>query len=141
MRRSCCSRLFFVFLMLTGTLFALPQKSAIVYYAEDISYANVGAHDYIIVEPDNISPYTHGFKTYKKKIYAYVSLGEIGSERAYATQIKPEWKLSQNRLWNSTVMDVSNDAYHAFIYDKVIQPLVDKGYKNLFFDPLDSYQN
>ncbi len=141
MRRSCCSRVLFFFLMLTGTLFALQPKSAIVYYAEDISYANVGVHDYIIVEPANLSPYTHGFKRYKKKIYAYVSLGETVTERDYAAQIKPEWKLGQNRLWNSTIMDVSNDEYHAFIYDKVIQPLVDKGYENLFFDTLDSYQS
>lgn len=141
MRHSCCSRLFFVFLLLTGTLFAFPQKSAIIYYADDISYANVGAHDYIILEPDNVSPYTHGFKTYKKKIYAYVSLGETVSSRTYASEIRPEWKLKQNRLWNSTVMDVSNDAYHEFIYDKVIQPLVDKGYENIFFDTLDAYQS
>lgn len=115
-------------------------KSAALYYADDISYANLGLHDYIIVESDNISPYTHGFKTYKKKLYAYVSVGEAASYRKYYKALKPEWKLSKNTTWNATILDISNDDYHQFVYDKIIQPLVDKGYENFFFDTLDSYQ-
>ena len=45
-----------------------------VYYAENLSYTMVGVHDYIIVEPENINTYTHGFRTYKSKIYARVLL-------------------------------------------------------------------
>ena len=143
MKPLCYSRPLFTFVIVAllslSTVNAAQKKSAIVYYGKDISYSNVGIHDYIIVEADNISPYTHGFKTYKKKIYAYVSIGEANTYRSYFNGLKQEWKLTENKTWKSTVMDVSNDEYHEFIYDEVIQPLVDKGYGNFFFDTLDSY--
>jgi hypothetical protein len=57
------------------TLFAsLDKKSAIVYYGKNISYSMVGIHDYIIVKPENINSYRHGFKIYNEKIYAAVDL-------------------------------------------------------------------
>lgn len=126
-------------LLCLGLFAKAGDKSAIVYYGTDISYANVGLHDYIIVEADNISPYTHGFKTYKKNIYAYVSIGEAIESRGYFKDLKDEWKIAHNTAWKSTVMDVSNDDYHTFVYDNIIQPLIDKGYENFFFDTLDSY--
>jgi len=144
MKPLCCSRflftsIIFIFMSLS-TANAAQKKSAIVYYGKDISYSNVGIHDYIIVEAENISPYTHGFKTYKKKMYAYVSIGEANTYRSYFNGLKQEWKLTENKTWNSTVMDISNDEYHEFMYDEVIQPLIDEGYENFFFDTLDSYQ-
>ncbi len=142
MRHLCFSKiLLFLFLLSISSAYASQsEKSAAVYYGHDISYSNLGLHDYIIIESENISPYTHGFKTYKKKIFAYVSVGEASSYRAYFKDLKERWKLSQNETWESTVMDISNDDYHSFMYDNVIQPLIDKGYENFFFDTLDSYQ-
>ncbi len=141
MKHLCFSKLLLVFLLFGSSVYAQSlNKSAAVYYADDISYANLGIHDYIIVESDSISPYTHGFKTYKKKIYAYVSIGEASSYRGYFEDLKESWKIGENKNWDSIVMDISNDDYHAFMYEKVIEPLIDKGYKNFFFDTLDSYQ-
>ena len=141
MKHLCFSKLFLALFLISSSLFASVQdKSAIVYYGEDISYSNVGLHDYIIVESDNISPYTHGFKTYKKKIYAYVSIGEASKYRKYFSKLDKKWIISENHVWNSKVMDISNDDYHEFLYSQVIQKLVDKGYENFFFDTLDSYQ-
>ena len=141
MRHSCFSKtLLFILLSVISGYAGSFDKSAAVYYGEDISYSNLGLHEYIIVESDNISSYTHGFKTYKKKIYAYVSIGEASSYRKYFKDIKEEWKIAENKRWNSVVMDISDDEYHEFMYEQVIQPLVDKGYANFFFDTLDSYQ-
>lgn len=141
MRPLCFNKILFSLLLCTAALFsATEKKSALVYYGEDISYSNAGIHDYIIVEPENVSSYTHGFTTYKKKIYAYVSIGEAEPYRSYFKDVKPEWKIAENKAWGSVVMDISDDEYHAFLYKKVIQPLVDKGYENFFFDTLDSYQ-
>ncbi|MCK5819035.1 MAG: endo alpha-1,4 polygalactosaminidase [Psychromonas sp.] len=116
------------------------KKSAIVYYGHDISYSLVGIHDYIIVDPDNLSPYTHGFKTYKDKIYAYVSIGESNSNRHYFKELHENWKIGYNKLWGSVVLDISNEAYQQFLIDNVIQPMVNNGFKNFFFDTLDSYE-
>ncbi|MBE0497754.1 MAG: endo alpha-1,4 polygalactosaminidase [Campylobacterales bacterium] len=141
MRPLCFNKILFSLLLCTAALVAsADKKSALVYYGKDISYSNAGIHDYIIVEPENVSSYTHGFRTYAKKIYAYVSIGEAEPYRSYFKEIKPQWKIAENRAWGSVVMDISDDAYHTFVYDKVIQPMVDKGYENFFFDTLDSYQ-
>ncbi|PHR58935.1 MAG: hypothetical protein COA44_01970 [Arcobacter sp.] len=141
MKPLCFSKVFLLLLIFSLPTFAnLSQKSAAVYYGKDISYTNLGLHDYIIVESDNISPYTHGFKSYKKKIYAYVSIGEANEYKKYFKGLKKKWKLSKNKKWNSIVMDISNDDYHEYMYNQVIQPLIDKGYENFFFDTLDSYQ-
>ncbi len=75
MKHLCCSRFFLVVLLLGTTLFAsLDRSSAVIYYGKDISYPMVGIHDYIIVKPEKINSYRHGFKIYKEKIYASVDL-------------------------------------------------------------------
>jgi len=75
MKHLCCSRFFLLILLLGTTLFAsLDKSSAVVYYGKNISYPMVGIHDYIIVKPENINSYRHGFKIYKEKIYASVDL-------------------------------------------------------------------
>jgi len=75
MKHLCFSKIILLAMLLSSSLFAtLTQKSAIVYYGKAISYPMVGIHDYIIVEPKNTNPYTHGFDVYKNKIYAKVTL-------------------------------------------------------------------
>jgi len=71
MKHLCCSKILISFFVLMGLVHAsLTQKSAIVYFGEDISYPLVGIHDYIIVNPKNINEYRHGFSLYREKIYA-----------------------------------------------------------------------
>ena len=75
MKHLCCSRFILVLIFLGSSLFAaLTDKSAIAYYGKNISYPMVGIHDYIIVNPDDINVYTHGFDVYKNKIYADVTV-------------------------------------------------------------------
>jgi len=141
MKHLCCSRvLLFLVLSYTALFASLQDKSAIVYYGDDISYPMVGIHDYIIVEPKHIDTHTHGFKLYKEKIYAYVSIGEVSKKRSYFTMLKKEWIAGTNKTWQSAIMDVGNPDYQNFLFDKVIDPLIRKGFKNFFFDTLDSYQ-
>ena len=134
-------RFIYIFLLFTSLLFgSLKDKSAIVYYGSNISYPMVGIHDYIIIQPDLTNVYTHGFKTYKDKIYAYVSIGEIHPHIKEYKLIKPSWVLSENKAWKSKVLDIKNREYQEFIFKKMIEPLLKKGFKNFFFDTLDSYQ-
>lgn len=122
-------------------LFAgLTDKSAIVYYGEKISYPMVGIHDYIIVQPSHINTYTHGFDVYKKKMYAYVSIGEIDRDIPEYADIKKEWIVATNRAWSSDVLDLTNPQYREFLFEKMIEPQRKRGFKNFFFDTLDSYQ-
>ena len=76
MKRLCCSNFLASILLFLGTILSasLHDKSAIVYLGERISYPMVGIHDYIIVDPKKTNVYTHGFKIYREKIYAQISL-------------------------------------------------------------------
>jgi len=134
-------KLLFLLIFSLSTLFgSLHTKSAMVYYGGEPSYSMVGIHDYIILQPDLVDEYTHGFKLYKKKIYAYVSIGEIHPGIKQYPLIKKEWVLHENKAWKSKVLDISNKEYQQFLFTFMIEPLLMRGFENFFFDTLDSYQ-
>jgi len=131
---------FFIILFFVTSLFAsLHEKSAMVYYGSEISYPMVGIHDYIIVQPDNIDTNRHGFKLYRDKMYAYVSVGEVDKGIKEYSKVKKSWVLANNKAWKSEVMDLKNPEYIKFLFDDMIEPKIKRGFKNFFFDTLDSY--
>ena len=141
MKHLCCNRVVLALLLFFNFAHAsLQDKSAILYYGEHISYPMVGIHDYIIVQPDNINTHSHGFSVYKDKMYAYVSIGEIDKDTKEYSQIDKAWILTENKAWNSEVMDIRDPHYQEFLFKKMIEPQIDKGFQNFFFDTLDSYQ-
>lgn len=140
MRHLCCVRVVALFFLLLSSLSAsLESKSAIVYYGDDIPYTLAGVHDYIIVQPNHTNTIRHGFKLYQENIYAYISIGESEAEQSQHEKLLPQWILGENKIWNSKVLDISSEEYHNFLFEKVIEPLRKKGFKNFFFDTLDSY--
>ncbi len=141
MRHSCISKILFFLMMFVTHADAKPkEKSAIVYYHNDISWSILGLYDYIIVEPDHIETDTDDFRNYADKVYAYVSLGEVSSSRNYFSQIKQSWLLGENRQWGSKITNLADKEYRTFILHSVIKPLYEKGFRNFFFDTLDSYR-
>jgi len=143
MKHLCCSKQWRVLFFLLFTVFlsasSLEKKSAMVYYGDALSWTLAGVHDYLIVQPDHIDTATHGFKLYNKNLYAYVSIGETEEGETFYKQISKQWSIGTNKAWHSNVIDISNRAYHTFLFEKVIDPLVKKGFKNFFWDTLDSY--
>ena len=126
--------------LFTSTLFAsLQDKSAMIYYGNDISYPLVGVHDYIIVEPKNIETYTTGFQKYKNKIYAYVSINEMIKNSTESKQIKRSWIIGNNKDWKSYILNITDPQYQNYLLSH-IQKLKDRGFKNFFFDTMDSYK-
>lgn len=141
MKHLCSSKYIFLLLFTCNALFAnLHTKSAIVYYGNEISYPMVGIHDYIIVQPSNTNVYTHGFDVYKDKMYAYVSIGEIDTDTDAYKDVKKSWIVAENKAWKSKVLDLNNPEYKQFLFEKIIEPQIKRGFTNFFFDTLDSYQ-
>jgi len=141
MKHLCCSKFILILVFVYSSVFgALNDKSAMVYYGENISYPMVGIHDYIIVQPSHINTKSHGFSVYRDKMYAYVSIGEVHSDAQAYKKIKKEWILGENKTWNSKVLDLENREYQEFFFKEMIEPQMKKGFKNFFFDTLDSYQ-
>jgi hypothetical protein len=141
MKLLCCNRFIILLLLSVLSLFAKEQdKSAIVYYGTDISYPMVGVHDYIIVEPNNIDTSKHGFQVYKDKMYAYVSIGEIDTEDAAFKKVPKKLFVGTNKAWKSKLLNLCDPSYKEFLFKEMIEPQMKKGFKNFFFDTLDSYQ-
>ncbi len=118
---------------------SLQDKSAVVYYGDELSYPMVGIHDYIIVQPNHTNTATHGFSLYKKNIYAYISIGETDTNSSEFSDINSSWIVAKNEAWRSDVLDINNKEYQEFIFTHQIEPLLKQGFKNFFFDTLDSY--
>ena len=141
MKHLCCSKYIWSLLLLGSALFGgINDKSAMVYYGDKISYPMVGIHDYIIVQPTLTNVHTHGFDVYKDKMYAYVSVGEIDKNIKEYAKVKKSWILTKNRAWGSDVLDLTNPEYQEFFFKEMIEPQMKRGFKNFFFDTLDSYQ-
>jgi len=98
-----------VTLLLSSSLLAsLKTKSAIVYYGKDISYPMVGIHNYIIVDPEKINVYRHGFNVYKDKIYATILLDreDIDNiEEKIESYIKQGYKNFFLKIEDGTIKD------------------------------------
>ncbi|APZ43391.1 hypothetical protein BW247_10060 [Acidihalobacter ferrooxydans] len=73
-------------------------------------------------------------------LFAYVSLGEAEAGTRTAQALPSHCRLGKNSTWNSIIVDQSNPACRAFYLDRVIAPLLARGYHNFFFDTLDSYR-
>jgi hypothetical protein len=141
MKLLCCNKHLLLLLFFTLSLFGnIQDKSAIVYYGKDISYPMVGIHDYIIVEPNNIDTTKHGFAVYKNKMYAYVSIGEIDPNDPAYKKLDKKLIVGKNNAWKSKLLDLTNPEYKKFLFADMIAPQIKKGFKNFFFDTLDSYQ-
>jgi hypothetical protein len=123
----------------TSLLASLSDKSAIVYYGNNISYSMVGIHDYIIVQPEHIDTSRHGFSLYKDKMYAYISIGEIDETIKEFKDVDKSWIVATNKNWKSKVLDIKNREYQEFIFKSLIEPRIKEGFNNFFFDTLDSY--
>ncbi|MEA3227904.1 MAG: hypothetical protein U9P38_02405 [Campylobacterota bacterium] len=92
MKHLCCSRFIFLSVFFVSSLFAsLNDKSAIFFYGDHISYPMVGIHDYIVVEPDNINQFAHGFSVYKDKMYARIAMSDfIGKKKSLKKLLQRE---------------------------------------------------
>jgi len=115
------------------------QKRAMVYYGQNISYDKLEGIEYIIVQPDYIDTTEKQFLNFTDNIYAYVSIGEISKNVKEYKKIHQDWIIAKNDNWDSEVLDIRNKDYQKFLFDEIIDPIISLGFKNLFFDTLDSY--
>ncbi|WP_231880596.1 endo alpha-1,4 polygalactosaminidase, partial [Alcanivorax sp. HI0083] len=91
-----------------------------------------------MVEPDQADSLPQAYRD--ETFYAYVSLGEVLSQRHYFAGLDKAWLLGKNPDWGSFILDQSSPALRSYFIDAVIEPLWAKGYRGFFLDTLDSYQ-
>lgn len=119
---------------------ATMMKSTAVFYAMNPPVDLLGQFQRVIVESDNIRPdELNALHSRGARVFAYLSIGEVSPSRKWYKQVKPEWILGRNNVWDSEVLDLTNPEWQAFLLDNLVTPLAKKGYDGLFLDTLDSY--
>lgn len=115
-------------------------KSTALFYGTKPAINIWSQFDRLILEAENIT--THELaelKHYGAATFAYLSVGEVGPTRDYASDIDATWVLGENSVWKSKVMDLSNPSWIGFLLQQV-DDLHTAGYQGIFMDTLDSYQ-
>lgn len=108
------------------------------YYGKQLPWDEMRAFEVVVVEPDHVAA-PAGYDDARSTLYAYVSVGEVQPSRGYFDRIDARWKIGNNPDWGSIVIDQSQPGWHAFFVEQVVRPLVERGFRGLFLDTLDSY--
>lgn len=116
---------------------ALP--SVAFFYGEHPPLAVLRNFDWVVIQPQAL-PDPARLATPNTKVFAYVSLGEVAIDSAAAKALPPQCRLGENRPWRSWIVDQSKAVCRAFYLEHIVQPLRSRGYRDFFFDTLDSYR-
>ncbi len=120
---------------------SIESPSTAFYYAKNPPLDLLAAYDRVVLEPDNANPKQIQYLQQQGvTVYAYLSIGEVAEYRNWFTEIKNQWKRSNNADWNSTVMDMTATGWHDYLLNKRMQQLWQQGYRGFFLDTMDSYQ-
>ena len=118
---------------------AAGLPSVAFFYGPHPSLELLKDYDWVVVQPDALArpgaPAPSG-----TSVFAYVSLGEVAMASAAAKAMPTECRLGENRAWKSWIVDQAKAACRTFYLDQVFEPLRARGYRNYFFDTLDSYR-
>jgi hypothetical protein len=118
---------------------AAELPSVAFYYGAHPPASVLQDFDWVVVQPDSqgsAAPLM-GART---EVFAYVSLGEVAIGSAAARAMPARCRLGENRPWHSWIVDQAAPACRSFYLDQVLEPLRAHGYRNFFFDTLDSYR-
>jgi uncharacterized protein (TIGR01370 family) len=133
----CCAGLF---LLLVLNCYAKPFSNIAFCYGSHPPADELRAFDIAIVDPSQRTVNPKKFSNDQHKLYAYVSVGEVERFRDYYKLLNRDWIIGENEIWQSDVLDQSNQAWRKFFVDKIITPLWQQGYRGFLLDTLDSYQ-
>ncbi|MFT7211590.1 MAG: hypothetical protein ACI9XK_001834, partial [Granulosicoccus sp.] len=118
---------------------SLQGRSTAFYYGVKPPVDVLSQFDRLVVEADNMTPNElQSLRVDGTRIYAYLSVGEIGPERSYSDSIDPTWVLGANPSWNSKVLDLTKPVVRKFLLQQVAT-LQGEGYQGLFLDTMDSF--
>lgn len=116
---------------------ALP--SVAIFYGDHPPLNVLQDFSWVVVQPDALVR-PKGLARGRTTVFAYVSLGEIAMQSAAARFLPAQCRLGKNRVWKSWIVDQAKPACRAYYLQQIFRPLLARGYRNYFFDTLDSYR-
>lgn len=124
-------------LLLASTPVHAGMPSVAFHYGDAPPTSALQAFDWAVVEPAHLPQPPQGGQT---QWFAYLSLGEMSADRAYAKDVPAAWKQGRNVAWDSWIMDQTQPDWPAFVVNRIVTPLWNAGYRGFFLDTLDSWQ-
>ncbi len=118
---------------------AAGPPSVAFFYGEHPPIGVLRNFDWVVVQPDALGD-PAALAGRHTTVFAYVSLGEVAIDSAAAREMPARCRLGENRPWRSWIVDQAKPACRSFYLDHVLQPLRSRGYRDFFFDTLDSYR-
>lgn len=108
------------------------------YYGANPPWDALKAFDVVVVEADHALDAPRA-STSTMQVFAYLSVGEIEFERAYAKSLPEGLVSGANEHWRSHVIDQTHAEWPRFFVERVVAPLWQAGYRGFFLDTLDSF--
>jgi len=109
----------------------LNAESFAFYYGKDFKDKSFYFFDNVVVQVDNIDKKT--LEENKERLFGYVSICETDDESLDNSII-----IGENKNWQSKIIDLRKEKAKDYVIRK-IDYAKSKGFKNFFFDTLDSY--
>lgn len=107
------------------------------FYGDSPDFSELSRYQFVVLEPSGPFVLPKGMAAHW---LAYVSVGEVTSLRDYYLDMPKNWLVGRNTEWESELIDQGAPGWPAFFVERVVTPLVRRGYDGFFFDTLDSYQ-
>ncbi|MFC4158843.1 bifunctional glycoside hydrolase 114/ polysaccharide deacetylase family protein [Chitinimonas lacunae] len=116
---------------------AADQPALAFFYGADPPLDELRAFDRVVLEPGQLAKAPPARP--ETRWYAYLSVGEISPDRPYFSTVPKAWLKGENRAWNSRVIDQTAADWPAFLVERIVTPLWERGWRAFFLDTLDSY--
>lgn len=113
------------------------QESLFICYGKLNPKTVVGYH-YVILESSFYkTSEIQEFKENNKKVFAYLSLGEVNKFVPFFNEFERCF-VGKNNHWNSYLLDLSNQKTIS-VLTKVVRECINLGFDGIFFDNLDNF--
>lgn len=132
-----------LFVLLIAFLPAFAAKApdnVAFYYGHEAPIGALFAYDWVVLQQDQATDARLDLLSRGgTRPLSYISIGEIAKSHRYFREVPGPWKLGANAAWKSVVLDLRLQEVRQFILDRLIAPAMDRGFKGLFMDTLDSH--
>ncbi len=118
----------------------LMGKSTVLVCYGKLKPSNIKDYNYVIIESNHYNePDIKQIKKQNKRVYAYISLGEVNAHSRLYKELKNN-TLGKNNNWNSYYLDLKSQKTKEILLS-AIKGIFDKGFDGLFLDNVDNFSS
>lgn len=115
---------------------AQPVRTWLCYYGSKPTDA-LGRFDLVVLESANLP--APAKRKGRPLSLGYASLGEVDMDGRFWDDLKDQpFVLGKNDAWNSRFVDIRDPAWRAFVLERILPGILERGYDGFFLDTLDS---